>query len=515
MRIKSVKIIEHPVLGSFSYGDFDLEIMKKDIATFFVGANGSGKSFFLEAMVEIFQSVLEDKKTLFAFELEIVDKDDLLKIVAEKNKKPIREVNADKNAEDFLPKNILFYYSGDTKRSADYFKSYYEKNKRDTIAGNSSVTIPAFFYIDPSLTQLILLTLLIYQPNFAKSAIWKCLNISTTQELQLIFNEKDWYKTSFKSFPEEASIHFWGARGELSEFCEVLFESSEFRNLKKVVYKHGDVQEEYNFTTGLRINPKDFDLIRNRIKSPKRFFELCVNLQSSELLKEISLLITKADLKKVFNSKSLSEGEKQLLLVLGFLELAQNEKTLFLIDEPDTHLNPLWKYYYMKNLKDVITTNPQDIELFICSHDPLLISGLEAEQVIFVERKNGSISLSKANESLMGKGVEAILTSELFGLATTLDYKTNEKIVRRRLLIAKGINRKLSKQELKELNQLTSELRGIDFTLPYNDPAFVDYLSTLDEDQLTSYTQPFNSANRYEVRQKAKNLFKSKSDDQD
>jgi len=35
-----------------------------------------------------------------------------------------------------------------------------------------------------------------------------------------------------------------------------------------------------------------------------------------------------------------SEGEQQLLLVLGLLKFTAEEEALFLLDEPDTHLNP-------------------------------------------------------------------------------------------------------------------------------------------------------------------------------
>ena len=39
----------------------------------------------------------------------------------------------------------------------------------------------------------------------------------------------------------------------------------------------------------------------------------------------------------------LSDGEKQYLMVLGLLRFTREDETLFLLDEPDTHLHPRWQ----------------------------------------------------------------------------------------------------------------------------------------------------------------------------
>jgi ABC-type cobalamin/Fe3+-siderophores transport system ATPase subunit len=45
--------------------------------------------------------------------------------------------------------------------------------------------------------------------------------------------------------------------------------------------------------------------------------------------------------------RDLSEGEQQLLLVLGLLKFTARDEALLLLDEPDTHLNPAWSTQYL------------------------------------------------------------------------------------------------------------------------------------------------------------------------
>lgn len=506
MRIKSIVLHQHPVIGDLSYDNFDLQTEKKDIATFFVGANGTGKSFFLESLVEIFQFIENKTKIQFGFELIIEDKKDTLKVTGKKNEKSVsfQLSNKSRTKEEFLPNNILFYYSGETKRAQKYFIDNYLKYRTEIING-TKVSLPPFFYIDPSLISLILLTLQVYEPIFSKSDIWKHLKIDYVDKVELEFLEQDWYKNNMLKF-DDANPKFWGARGELSDFCNLLLASSELITTKPATIKNKNkvIIEEYDFISSLQINPKDFSIIRDKYSSPKTFFELLVNLNASGLLGQKKILIRKNDSKKIFDANNLSEGEKQLLLVLGFIELTQNDKTLFLIDEPDTHLNPLWKYEYLRNLQAIVKTQPEKIELFVCTHDPLLISGLEAENVIVISKEKDKMKFSKAHEDLLGKGVEIILTSELFGLNTTLDYETDNKFSRRRKLLSKALIDKLNPEEAKELAELTKLLQDVDFTLPLNDPMFLKYLSEQSDEKFVSSQRAFNTDKDIEYRRKLK-----------
>jgi hypothetical protein len=46
----------------------------------------------------------------------------------------------------------------------------------------------------------------------------------------------------------------------------------------------------------------------------------------------------------LFPFDQLSEGEKQLLAVVGAIRLTTGNENLVLLDEPDTHVNPHWSW---------------------------------------------------------------------------------------------------------------------------------------------------------------------------
>ena len=100
----------------------------------------------------------------------------------------------------------------------------------------------------------------------------------------------------------------------------------------------------------------------------------------SELIREVRINVKMKDTGNILTFGELSEGEQQLLTVLGLLKFTQDNESLFLLDEPDTHLNPIWKLDYINLLKDVV--GEQDTShIIICTHDPLVIGGLDKSQV--------------------------------------------------------------------------------------------------------------------------------------
>jgi ABC-type cobalamin/Fe3+-siderophores transport system ATPase subunit len=70
--------------------------------------------------------------------------------------------------------------------------------------------------------------------------------------------------------------------------------------------------------------------------------------------------------------RDLSEGEQQLLLVLGLLKFTAEDEALFLLDEPDTHLNPAWSTQYLEFLDRFIQLKKrgETCHIIMTSHDP-------------------------------------------------------------------------------------------------------------------------------------------------
>ena len=43
-----------------------------------------------------------------------------------------------------------------------------------------------------------------------------------------------------------------------------------------------------------------------------------------------------------------------MLTVLGLMRITREDHCLFLLDEPDTHLNPIWKLRYFDDIEGVL-----------------------------------------------------------------------------------------------------------------------------------------------------------------
>jgi len=169
--------------------------------------------------------------------------------------------------------------------------------------------------------------------------------------------------------------------------------------------------------------------------------------------------------------RDLSEGEQQLLLVLGLLKFTARDEALFLLDEPDTHLNPIWSTLYLGFLDRFIRArNRRDsCHIVMTSHDPLVFAGLTREQVRILRRdRDGTTAVEIPDEDPQGMGVAAILTSDLFRLQTTLDLETQRQLDRQRILADKEPTPEV-RAELAELNQ---KLRGKGFAQTIRDPLY-------------------------------------------
>lgn len=155
---------------------------------------------------------------------------------------------------------------------------------------------------------------------------------------------------------------------------------------------------------------------------------------------------------------------------------AQNEG-LFLLDEPDTHLNPSWCLDYLKNLRKY-GVEPPNSQVILTTHSPLTFAGLEKQEVVILKRKSGRIFAEHPTSSPRGLGFSAILTSEMFGLRSSLDRETLIDVERLRQLAALESR---TEEEERELSTLNSSLSRLGFSRDFRDPLFSEFVQELHE----------------------------------
>ena len=130
----------------------------------------------------------------------------------------------------------------------------------------------------------------------------------------------------------------------------------------------------------------------------------------------------------------LSDGEAQLMQVLAASTIFGLGQSLFLFDEPETHLNPSWRTYFHTYLENALNINEEDTEdsqIFLSTHSPFMISSLKKENVFFFERNhNGLIDLNPVEEETYGASFDVII-KRYFGLNTLISQTVVDDINQR------------------------------------------------------------------------------------
>lgn len=94
-----------------------------------------------------------------------------------------------------------------------------------------------------------------------------------------------------------------------------------------------------------------------------------------------------------------------------------------LIDELETHLHPRWKMRISHSLRQAFPR----IQFIVSTHDPLILRGLRSGEVaVFHLDSNQEFSIAEDLPSPEGLRVDQLLTSEHFGLNSSIDPDTDE-----------------------------------------------------------------------------------------
>lgn len=135
-----------------------------------------------------------------------------------------------------------------------------------------------------------------------------------------------------------------------------------------------------------------------------------------------------SDGNSVASIDDLSDGEAQLLHTIGAVRLFGDTESLFIFDEPETHLNPSWRTRYHLDFKlatpDLVTS-----QALISSHSPFLISSLHREAVYHFEKIDGQSVMASPPSETFGASFE-VLIKKFFGLRSAISQTAVDEILR-------------------------------------------------------------------------------------
>jgi hypothetical protein len=132
----------------------------------------------------------------------------------------------------------------------------------------------------------------------------------------------------------------------------------------------------------------------------------------------------------------------------------QESAGIILLYEIDAHLHPRWKMEIVPSLKRAFPF----IQFIATTHEPLCLRGLEEREIVIMRRDDAGITAEVTPISPKGWRVDQLLTSELFGLFSTIDPDVDAEFQEYYFLLSKRES-DLTEPERTRLEHLRNTLR--------------------------------------------------------
>ena len=484
--------------------------------TVMIGWNGTGKSNVLEALTKIFRDLIQgNRKPEFAYNLTYrmgnrentlyinVDGDPdrineplIIHVATESEARgegtlrpfiegepetsPLRGKKLSLKAffddpERHLPHYVFGYYSGESDRLYEVFKPYLKGFDKQLQAGKDP-GLKRLFYALPEHSQFVLLAFLIQQSDDVRDFLADHLGIDPDEGIEsvlFVLRQPPWKSRN-------GDPRFWYAKGVVADFLNRLqsialapIETS--RSIPVSLWNNKTLQFKYLFV-------KDIASLKQLVgeQRPAEFFRDLESTYVSQLIEEVRIKVRLKKNDGTVTFRELSEGEQQLFTVLGLLRFTTESESVFLLDEPDTHLNPRWAVDYLGYLRKFAGeqgSDREDSHILLTTHNPMAIAELVKEQVqiLRLSKSEDGRQIIAVHPELdpKGMGYAAIVSSDMFGISSTLDQPTQLLLEQQRTYASLET---LTAEQQKQLDEVNAKLDRLGFRFFHPDAEFSRYL---------------------------------------
>jgi predicted ATPase len=490
--------LDEVTIGEFkNLRDLSVEFDETSPYTVLVGENGAGKSNLLEALTIIFRNLDLEAKASFDFKLRYRCRGHDIRMEAKRDEYPQfwwrnigdpdyidlprrRFMDEDEDGPLYRPAFVFGYYSGPSDRLSTLYEKHRERYYEEIIKdpARRKTTDPnklrRLFYAETLHGQFALIAFFMAPGEDAdgdRKFLREHLQIDGLDSVLFALKQPPWRRKG-------GDPRFWNAVGEVQQFLDrlnagALLPMRMNRRMAIDLTKNPEVENLYLFLPDAKTLEQVYQLYGNQYA----FFTALESTHLSKLLGEVRTRVrmTEAAGGGEVTYRDLSEGEQQLLLVLGLLKFTARDEALFLLDEPDTHLNPAWSTQYLDFLNLFMRGRVSNCHLVMTTHDPLVFSRLERPQVrIFRRDAEGKTIADVPLDDPQGMGIQAILASDLFRLPSAgLDPETQSDLALQRQLAFKP---DLTEEEEKSLREVTERLNLRGFWKNDRDPIYQIFL---------------------------------------
>lgn len=480
MKIKRLWVSQNRCLNNF---EIEFDTSDFGTSTILIGANGTGKTTLIETVLEIvcsFDTLGNEMEPKYDYDFEYEFRRCNILITKRKQnyelmvegvlfsngdlKKIKDDIQTQKVA--IFPQRVMALYSGRNKKirqfcdssdgfalfSINYIHHFFHNDLEDVELfrkSNQMVMKSKYNYFSDDIVPILLISILGSPYSKAKKYLLELCNFRSINSVRIQVDLKHLKDFKDKTNKQASLMDIFYILVDVfdNNFTDLLKNSLSSLMLDTALFHIKNIQQ-FNFDTVGLFN--FFALL-------KKYFKAQIDVTVYYGTTNISY-------------NDISEGQMQLIKILGMMGICKDEDCLVLIDEPDAHMNPNWKqkiYYIIEDLlKDASFTHA-----LIATHEPLVINGVEKEKIrIFYKKElydDGAISYTadviQPNEDIIGLGIDGILQSEYFGLESVLDANTKEKMEYKYSLLLKKKNGTITNIETEKLKLVTNELENMIF----------------------------------------------------
>lgn len=429
-----MKLLEFNINSPFRNLDgLKIKFDKKMSTYVLIGINGAGKSNVLEALSSVFKTLYYDTNRNFEFNFylkyEILGHIILL-IYNKKNSVFVLKIDNEKqdNAdveillEQYLPSRIVCNYSGEDLR---IYESYYKEPRelyiKNLIQGNATHSLQMMF-VNKDYWKIIFVIMACCKNQVVafNDFLTNTLGVKGIDSISLKVEKKDldgWSNSAPALYLRQLLARTEGRNIVIDDFCP----------------NGEDALVLYNNLVGV------YELI-------KKNFAITFN--------------------GGIDTTYFSEGEKKMMVVLFMLEALSDEKSLLLLDEPDSHIHVAQKGKLVTFLTD--TDNRENV---ITTHSPSMTVNFKDEAVIMLSaNENGKAEVVNKDKADIVK----TLTNDVWSIQEQNIFLNSNKDI----LLVEGWTDEAYISKALEVFQRQGKYENLDFSyLPCNGSSNLEMMS--------------------------------------
>lgn len=425
MRLTRIKIDGYKHLKKIEFDARDTDREKLPIY-FLAGLNGTGKSAFLEAVALIFSRISQNELPGFAFEVsyEMFVEGEMVPVTVcpGKNRELGRlhikagdEVfHSFENHEKYLPYKIFACVSGQNSQmqqlvldaakdsiSSDIYDAGVEERPEEIgelvryleeLQQN-----PRVLYLDEEIAGMVLFVLCAWKPREDSGYIK--------------LRERLLQKLGNGFYPKVLSVTAEKEQIETPLFSELMYTKDQAEEQGNTQLASWVSEDDGRITAAYCMTGEDgsfcAETITERYVSPLTLLIILLQAKNSGELQECHVLYQRKKGADLLTERSLSDGELLWIGRMGLVLLARQmeaDNCLFLLDEPDVHLNESWNIDFVSYLQE-LTTIPECKEgmhhnFLVTTHSSLLLTDAPHNQIFLFGRKNGKVQVRQIPISL-------------------------------------------------------------------------------------------------------------------